>query len=1029
MRIAGEFSARAEYDSSNHYYYKAKNLYRSTGDREKYVYCLNSIGHNLTKQGEYEEAEKTLEKAFSYGMEYFGERNYLVAQSLNNLGGLNTETGNYNAALKLHKQALAIRRSIYGDEHEDVAHSYNNIGVVHWFLGNRFKVEEYFIQTLELRRRLLSPPHPDIAGILYNMGFVYRDRGDYRTAIEYFEEALEMRRELHGDIHPPVASAYLTLGGVYRNLGYLDIAEEYYRKALSIRRQIFGPEHPSVAAALQSIARVYEQRRDPVTGLSYVRRAYDIIHSLYGEDHPIMPELAELIGHFYSILRNFEEAEKYYEFALNANIKRFGESHSTVVTNLLYLASIERRRAEYNIALGLLGRALDIQIKIGDPYALSDIYHAICKIYEVQEDYNRAAIEIRRAIDSIKDKTEDHGRRLGDYHMHLGYHKVQQGEYQTGLATLQKGLVHLVPGFSDRSVYANPVISTSLSDRYLLDVLNRKAYAFASYYENVTGDVRDLEAALHTYETASALIDKLRTGISSEDAKFLLSEKTDRIYENAIRVSIDLYAKRNDPVYLEHAFSFTEKNRAVALWEALTESNARRFSGIPDSLLQREITLRNELAYYQIEIQRERLDSITLAEFSNRYHRMYTEYEDLMNLFETEYPDYYTLKFESEFVTIDDLQSVLDDSEAVLQYYLGEQSLILFIVTNIDIRVHSIDIDESFANMINDFNHAIRRIDRQRFLRTGRELFDLLIGPAVPHISNIDRLVIIPDGLLYHIPFEALVSDVSGDTFSDLPFLIKQYVISYHYSSTLYHTLAQNRDRIGKPEGIRFAGFAPVFDENLSRGYILTSKGRESVYRNDESSSFWFGPIPYSKEELEEIVTIFDEYKVPARGYFYNRAHRHEFITQARNYTILHIASHGFVNPEQPDLSGILLAAPPAATSISDGIVYAGEFYNLDLNADLVVLSSCESGTGDIIRGEGLMAMTRGFLYSGAQNMIVSLWKVFDRQTKDLMIAFYRSVLSGNTYAEALRDAKLLMLEDELTAFPHLWSGFILIGR
>ncbi len=1029
LQIAGQYSTDAKYDSSTHYYNKAKYIYRSMEDWGKYITCLNGIGHNLTVQGEYKQAEDTLEKALSYSIKHFGEHYDLVAQSLNNLGRVNVETGNYDTALELHKRALTVRRSLFGETHLDVAHSYNNIGVVYWFKGERYKVEEYFTKTLALRRELLTPPHPDIAGSLLNMGFVYRDRGDYRTAIEYYEEALEMRKELHGSIHPSVASAYLTLGGVYRNLEYLDIAEEYYREALSIRQQIFGTRHPSVAQALQSIARVYRHRRDPVMGLSYAQQAYDMVQTMYGENHPLTADLSELIGDFHRELGNLDLAEKYFTIAFNGNINRFGEYHSATVFSLLDLASIERLRNNYKEALRYLERARDIQIQMGDAYALSSVYHAISKVFEEWGEYERAAQEIRTAIDILKENPAGHDRDLGDYYMHLGYHKIRQGNYSTGLAYLQQGLIELVPGFSGQSVYTNPDIANSLSDRYLLDVFNRKADALVSYFRNVTGDVRDLEAALDTYERASALIDKMRTGISTENAKFLLSEKSHGIYESAIQVCIDLYTRRNDRIYLEKAFSFTEKNRAVALWEALTESNARTFSGIPDSLLQLEQTLRNELAYYQIELQHERRDSITLAKFQNRYHRMYTDLEDLIILFEREFPDYYKLKYQSDPVSIEELQTVLDDSEALLQYYFGQKSIVVFTVTHKSVDAHSVEIDESLEKTIRDFSRAIRRIDREQFLQTGKALYDVLIGPTGQLIRNVNRLIIIPDGTLYHIPFEALVSDVTVDNFSGLPFLLKEYTISYHYSSTLYYTIARTPDSIDEPEQFRFAGFAPVFDENLPGGYIVTSTGQESAYRGDDFSEYWFEALPYSKEEIQGILTVYEEHNIPATGYFYNRANKRDFIEVARNYKILHIASHGFVNETQPDLSGILLAASPPDTSLLDGIVYAGELYNLDVRTDLVVLSSCESGTGDIIRGEGLMAMTRGFLYSGAQNMIVSLWKVFDRQTKDLMIAFYRSVLSGNTYAEALRDAKLLMLEDELTAFPHLWSGFILIGR
>ena len=142
----------------------------------------------------------------------------------------------------------------------------------------------------------------------------------------------------------------------------------------------------------------------------------------------------------------------------------------------------------------------------------------------------------------------------------------------------------------------------------------------------------------------------------------------------------------------------------------------------------------------------------------------------------------------------------------------------------------------------------------------------------------------------------------------------------------------------------------------------------------------------------------------------------------------MHLATHSFVNEDRPQLSGIAFSQPIDSTASDDGILYPDEIYNLDINADLVVLSSCESGVGKAVKGEGLLALTRGFLYAGTSNIIASLWKVSDRQTSKLMLQFYEQYLSGKRYSSALRDSKLAMIKDPFSAYPMFWAGFVLVG-
>lgn len=191
----------------------------------------------------------------------------------------------------------------------------------------------------------------------------------------------------------------------------------------------------------------------------------------------------------------------------------------------------------------------------------------------------------------------------------------------------------------------------------------------------------------------------------------------------------------------------------------------------------------------------------------------------------------------------------------------------------------------------------------------------------------------------------------------------------------------------------------------------------------------FYKALPNSRKEVSEIIRSFKNKNYDTKGLFSQQATEDNFKKLAGKYKYIHLATHSFVDMDEPDLSGIAYYHPFFSESENDGVLYAGEIYNMELNADLLVLSSCESGSGLIMKGEGVLAVSRGFLLAGAKNLVVSQWKVADTPTSELMIHFYNNILEGQSYRKALKNAKIKLLENTDTAFPRFWSAFMLIGN
>jgi CHAT domain-containing protein len=283
---------------------------------------------------------------------------------------------------------------------------------------------------------------------------------------------------------------------------------------------------------------------------------------------------------------------------------------------------------------------------------------------------------------------------------------------------------------------------------------------------------------------------------------------------------------------------------------------------------------------------------------------------------------------------------------------------------------------------------------------------------------------------------------LNGDDFKNYPFLINRYNVSYSYSANLFYRTFP-KDKQKKPELTNindWLALAPIFDDKSEQGVMLATRELQRQLSNLKSDTMnvrgrmlsgdYITPLPGTESETQAIIKQYENRNLKAQALLHQSANE-QFIKSGglEKYKVLHFATHGFVNSEKPELSGILLAQD--STGNQDGVLYSGEIYNLKLNADLVVLSACETGLGKINKGEGIIGLTRALLYAGSKNIIVSLWQVSDESTSDLMIDFYNNLLNtkNKSYGDPLRKAKLKMISEGKFAHPFYWSPFILVGK
>ncbi|MBL4716269.1 MAG: CHAT domain-containing protein [Bacteroidia bacterium] len=540
--------------------------------------------------------------------------------------------------------------------------------------------------------------------------------------------------------------------------------------------------------------------------------------------------------------------------------------------------------------------------------------------------------------------------------------------------------------------------------------------------------LRDLKMSLATFQLASDLIDIMRHGYKSEGSKLFLGERAKEIYEKSIRVALKLHEITKDQKYAEDAFTFAEKSKVSVLLDALRESDAKQFAGISDSLLEFEKDIKIDLAFYDKSLAEEQqkgkeADSAKIALWSDKVFVLKQKYESLVQFLEKEYKDYYNLKYESSTITIKEIQDgILDEKTAMIEYFVGDSNIYIFTIGKTSFDVVTVKREDYFKDQVEKMRDAIISMKNSktsdkysRYTDLAYILFETLVTPALKPVASAEKLIIVPDGLLGYLPFGALLTSEVGKTakeFTDLDYFIKKYSIVYSYSSTLMHDNL-NRKSIEAPND--FIAYAPIDFQGISTDRLRGVEGTISS-------------LPSSESEVTSILALFKK-KSNSKVYIKGEATEQTVKTdEIGTYKYIHFATHGFVNEERPKLSGILFA-DDTTKSAEDGILFSGEGYNLNLSADLVVLSACQTGLGKVQKGEGIIGLTRGFLFSGASNLLVSLWRVADESTSKLMVDFYKHMLKLNSKSGALTETKRGMIANAKYAAPYYWAPFILIGQ
>jgi CHAT domain-containing protein/uncharacterized protein HemY len=928
------------------------------------------------------------------------------AASLFALGKAYSDLGENQKALDYYSQSLPLSRAL-GDRTIE-ATTLNNIGQVYSDLGEKQKALDYYSQSLPPRRVVGDAKGEAVT--LNNIGLVYSELGEKQKALEYYNKSLPLSRAA-GDAKGE-ATTLDNIGSVYSDLGQKQKALEYYSQSLPLRRAV--GDRGGEAATLNNLGTLASDLGEKQKALEYFGQSLPLIRAV-GHRRGEATILSN-IGKVYDDLGEKQKALEYYSQSLP--LRRAAGDSSGEATTLNNIGKVYDDLGEKQKALQYYSQSLPLIRAVGDAKGEATILNNIGKVYSDLREQQKALQYYSQSLPLIRAVGDRRGEAITLSNIGKVYSEL--GEKQKALEYLSQSLP----------------LSRAVGD----------AQGEAITLSNIASVKRDrgnLTEALTDIESCLKIIESLRTKIASPELRTSYFATVQNYYQFYIDLLMQLHKTQPKSGYDTKAFEASERSRARSLLELLKEANADIRQGVAPELLQRERNLQQQLD----ALEKQRIEVLTRpnhtraqeAELEQQRQTLIAQYQDIQTQIRTTSPRYAALTQPQPLTLPQIQQQILDENTILLQYSLGKERSYLWAVTKNNITSYELpkaaDIQQAARDFLGAVTNQIYRDLPKKVAEANNPLSQIILQPAAAQLAK-KRLLIVGDGILNYLPFAALsLPETSGQN-RNPPLIVDHEIVQLPSASTL-GILRQNYSDRQAPTRTLAILADPVFsgnDERIKNSSSATTQqavesANPGLSRSRGNNNVQFNRLKFTRQEAQIIQAL-----VPANS----RTESLDFAASRATatspnlsqYKIIHFATHGLANSAHPELSGIVMSLVDENGKALNGFLRLTDIFNLKLAAELVVLSACQTGLGQNIQGEGMVGLTRGFMYAGAQRVVVSLWSVDDEGTATLMSSFYQGMLKkGLTPAAALRAAQLEMLQQEEWRSPYYWAAFTLQGE
>ena len=981
-------SVRAALDK----YQEAISLWHAAGASREEASAMIAAGEIYRLLGEQKRALEFFKRALMLGRR--AKIGSDEATALNHICYVQLSLGDNASALRFCDEGLALSRLIGFRRGE--AQALNNIGELQYAQSEMQKSLNFYRQALDIWHSLGD--RSGQAQALLNIGYTHSDLNNAQEAFDAYSRAMSLWQAVAN--YRGQALTLTAVGNLHSKLGEKQEALDNYHRAL----QLLGPLDDKVGQAftLNGIAYVYSEMGEPAEALEHYQRALQLLRS---------------VG---------------YRWAEASTLIRIGS----------------------------------LQHLLGDERQALDCYQQARPIVRDLRDRRMESV-LLLYMGTVYESMGDRPQALSQYLRSLALKKVGGDRRGTAYVLNSIGHIHEASGRREEAVsfYEQArKLNRATNDRFgeattLLNIARARR------------DGGDVAGSREGIETSLGLIESLRTEVMSQELRASYFASVHKHYEFYIDLLMRLHKERPAEGFDAAAFETSERARARSLLETLKESRADIHQGVDPALLERERMLRQSLntkAERQMQLGAGRHSDEEAAALAGEIDKLTAEYDEVEGQIKANSPHYAALTLPQPLTLKEVQQQVLNDNTLLLEYTLGDERSYLWAVTKTEVSVHElpkrVEI-EGAARRLYDlltarqpvlgetFEQHQERADSAdgQYWQEADSLSRMVLGPVAGQLGT-KRLIIVADGALQYIPFQALPEpgstglravdpgeNPSADAGGMLPLMLTHEVVNEPSASCLAILGAETNRRAPAPKAIAVLA-DPVFEKDDPRVQGMTrpepgvTEQPPELHRalRDVGVIGEGGGIPRLLASRAEAEAIMGETPpgagLEAMGFDASRATATSGVLS--QYRIVHFATHGLLNNEHPELSGLVLSLVDKQGRPQDGFLRLHDIYNLKLPADLVVLSACNTGLGKDVKGEGLVGLTRGFMYAGAAGVVASLWKVDDEATAELMKNFYEAMLKrGLPPSAALREAQVAMWKQKRWRAPYYWAAFVIQGQ
>jgi CHAT domain-containing protein len=827
------------------------------------------------------------------------------------------------------------------------------------------------------------------ASNLNNIGTSLARLDDEAGAVEYYRRGLEIAESLHDERQTVLAlhgiAGFYVFQGNYREVqGYLE-------KALAVAERSGQPPR-TITRILNDLGNTADEQDDYAHALAYYQRALALVK---GQDPVMEGDLLGSIGGVFATTNDYSEALAYYRKGLALNEQQGAKGKDSVSWMLEVIGEVEARQHDYDAALKDYRRSLILAEELGNKVYMADLQRDIGDVYERRHEPT-AALDWHFKSLALAEQMK-HQRLIGDVCNSLSADYYQQGTLDKALEFAERAS-HVARDTGRREALIEARMHAGRANR----ALGQTAVARQAF-----------EEAINTVESVRADV----AGGEQEKQHFFETEIT------PYQEMVELLVEQN---HSSEALRFAERAKGKTLLDVLHSGKIQITKAMTETERNQEREMEDKLVFLNVQMQREKQQSKPepqrIDALQKQLEQARAAYDEFHTSLYVAHPELRAQRGEVPLLGLDDAARMLPRKGAFLEFFVADKNTYLFVIAGNEgegapeLEVYPIKIEqEELAGKVEEFRQKLAQRDlNERSL--GRALYSLLLKPAARQLAGKDALVILPDGPLWNLPFQAM-QDRNR-------YLLEKYAIAYSPSLTvLRETMNLHEKKRKEQSEQQTSTLLAMADPALSREK-LTDAGL--VLRGEKLE-----PLPEARREVHVLEQF---YGVPQSEIYTGADAREDrFKAEAGKFRILHLATHGILDNASPLYSNVLLSA--GDNGKEDGMLEAREIMQMDLKADLAVLSACETARGHISAGEGVIGLSWAFFVAGTSTTVVSQWKVESSSTAGLMLAFHRALMAGHknsddafSTARALQHAEIGLLHNLRYAHPFYWAGFIVVG-